>query len=109
MNVEQYIEQVHREPWHLLRNNCFHKSIRIFRAARRSGIPTNLVLALEKAPKKLGGVIPIILPHAHVIVNGVAVHVGFSPEQEETHWKNSEMKIYLPITLGKSRPRSCKC
>jgi len=99
--MEQYIEQVHREPFSLLHNNCYHKALRIVRRARSLGLPANLVICISRAPKKLVGIIPIISPHGYALVNGVKVDVALSPEQEEKYWKNSERKIYLPVIWGK--------
>lgn len=97
--MRQYIDQVYREPFSLLHNNCLHKAGRIVRKARSLGMQADLVICISKPPKKLGGIIPIINPHAYAVVNGIKVDVGFSPEQEQKYWKNSERKIYLPIVV----------
>jgi len=97
--MERYIDQVHREPFSLLRNNCYRKAARIVRKARSLGVPANVLICISKPPKKLWGIVPIINPHAYALVNGVKVDVGLSPEQEQRYWKNSERKIYLPLKI----------
>lgn len=101
--MEQYIDQTYREPYTLLRNNCFHKAVRIVRKARSLGVPASLVICISLAPKKLWGFIPIISPHGYAVVNGVKIDVALSPEQEQKYWKNSERKIYLPIVVGRGK------
>lgn len=101
--MEEYIEQIHREPFSLLHNNCLHKAIKIVRKARSLGMPANVVICISNPPKKLWGIVPFINPHAYALVKGVKVDVGLSPEQEQKYWKNSERKIYLPIVVGRGK------
>lgn len=97
--MEQYIDQVHREPFSLLHNNCFHQVLRLVKKARSLGIQANMVICISKAPKKLWGFIPIVSSHAYAIIDGVKVDVALSPEQEKKYWKNTERRIYLPIKI----------
>lgn len=95
--LRQRIEEVHNTPWNLLFNNCTHKSIKIFGAAKELGIKAELISCLARLPC-WGGI--IILPHMFVMVDGEKVNVSLSPEQERKYFRNDQYKIYLPIRIA---------
>lgn len=99
IEMRRFIESVYQEPFSLLTNNCFHKSIRIAQKARDLGKDAQLVPCWSIAPKRLLGIIPIISPHAYALIDDEKVDVALSPVQEQKYWKNSERKIILPIRL----------
>lgn len=104
--LEDYIELVHREPYHILKNNCIHKTVKIFRKCKELNYPAKFVLCFSKTPpiwrfmgkRKL---IPLMLPHCYLIIDGGRVDVSLSPEQEEELFPNGDIKVYLPIVIAR--------
>jgi len=106
MNAEmtKYIKQIHNETYNLFRNNCAHKSLKIFKQAKELGIRAELVVCISRRPG-IRGLIPLfgLGPHVFVLLNGQKVDVALSPEQEEKYWKNSDLKIFLPVKLARRK------
>lgn len=100
-NIEmtQFIEEVYQEPFSVLNNNCFHKSIKIARKAQELGKDASLVLCWTLVSQNMIGGFPTIQPHMYAEVEGQRVDVVFDPLAEERHCKNSEQVILLPLRL----------
>jgi len=99
--MEQFIEEVHREPWSPLSNNCFYKSIKIARKAQEQGKNANLILCWTIVRQRMPGGFPTIQPHMYVEVEGQKVDVTFDPASEKRHCKNSDQAIIFPLRLPK--------
>lgn len=95
--MEQFIDEVYYEPYSLLGNNCFHKSIRIVRKARALELGANLVIEpIAIIPRRTFPYIPRIHPHCFVRLKGQKVDVAFDPATEQTWCKNSEIISLAP-------------
>jgi len=106
MNAEmtKYIRQIHNETYNLFGNNCIRKSLKIFKKAKEMGIQAELVVCISRRPG-IRGLIPLfgLGPHVFVLLNGQKVDVALSPEQEEKYWRNSDLKIFLPMKLARQK------
>lgn len=100
--IEQFIDNVYREPYSLLGNNCFHKSIKIMRKAHELGLQANLVIEpIAIISKHTFPYIPRILPHCFVRLEGRKVDVAHDPDTEKIWCKNSEIISFAPLDLPK--------
>ncbi len=98
--MEQFINQIYHEPYSLLGNNCFHKSIRIVRKARTLELRANLVIEpIAIIPRHTSPFIPRILPHCFVRLEGQKVDVAFDPVTEKVWCKNSQIISIAPVNL----------
>jgi hypothetical protein len=106
MNDEmtKYIGRIHNETYNLFANNCIHKSLKIFKKAKELGIKAELVVCISSVPG-IRGLIPLfgLWPHFFVLLEGQKVDVALSPEQEEKFWKNSDLKIFLPLKIARQK------
>lgn len=99
--MEYFIEQVYQEPYSILRNNCFHKSLKIVRRARELGKDADLILCWTIIRHKSVGGFPAIQPHMYAEIERQRIDVSFDPISEEKYCKNSEQIILLPLRLPK--------
>jgi len=100
--MEQFIEEVYHEPYSLLGNNCFHKSIEIVRKAKELGKDANLVICWSIENERiLKGLPPVVQPHAYAEVEGERVDVAYNPDTEKILCSNTERTTVLPIRLPK--------
>lgn len=98
--MKQFIDKVYHEPFSLLTNNCFHKSIKVVRKAHELGLSANLVVApISITPRRTFPFIPRILPHCFVRLEGQKVDVALDPATEEAWCKNSQIISIAPIDL----------
>jgi hypothetical protein len=97
--LQQFIDKVYREPYSVLNNNCFRKSIKIVKKARELGKEANLVLCWTIVHHNMLGGFPTIQPHMYAEVEGQTVDVAFDPDGEKRHCKNNEQIVMLPIKL----------
>lgn len=75
--VEAMAERLRQEQYHLLRNDCIAKSLRLKKACFAEGIPARMVICLGKSRCRLFGR-PLFIPviHAWVEVAGVRVETS---------------------------------
>jgi len=109
--MKRFIEEVYREPYSLISNNCIHKSVKIARKARELGKDARLIACFSLVPMKILRRFPTIQPHMYVEVEGNRVDVSLDPHHEEVYCKNSEKIIILPVklpTLCQQRSRKNK-
>jgi hypothetical protein len=99
--LRRFIEEVYKEPYSLLSNNCVHKSIKIAKKAQELGMETRLVACLTFARMKILKRFPTIQPHMYVEVMGKRVDVSADPYHEEIFCKNTEKIILFPVKLPK--------
>jgi len=101
-NVEmrQFIEKVYEEPYSLVANGCFQKSVKIAKKAKELGKDANLVLCWSvERPRILRGLPPVVMPHMYVEIEGEKVDVSYDPDIEEVLCANEERVTILPIKL----------
>jgi hypothetical protein len=80
MPLEALIKEIREEPFHLLSNNCFHKSFRFKRRCRELGITARVVvcLGLNRA-KWFGHWVTIPVLHAWGEVKRERIELGQPP------------------------------
>jgi len=101
--MQQFIEEVYREPYSLLKNNCFHKSLKIVRKARESGKDARLVICWSIENERiLEGLPPYVQPHAYAEIEGERVDVAYDPDTEKVLCGNKDRAIIFPIKLPKT-------
>jgi len=101
LEMKQFIEEVYREPYSLISNNCIHKSIKIAKKAGELGQNAQLVACWSIVPMKILRGFPTVQPHMYVEVEGGRVDVSLDPHHEEVYCKNNEKIIILPVKLPK--------
>jgi len=89
--MEHFIEEVYHEPYSLLKNNCFHKSMEIVEKARSLGKDANLVICWSIENEKiLRGLPPVVQPHTYAEIEGKKVDVAYNPDTERILCNNTE-------------------
>ncbi len=83
VEMKRFIEEVYREPYSLISNNCIHKSVKITKRVRELGRDAHLVACWFIVPLKILGGFPTIQPHMYVEVEGKRVDVSLDPRREE--------------------------
>lgn len=101
VKLKQFIEEIYRQPYSLINNNCIHKSVKIAKKARELGKDARLVACWSIVPMKVLRGFPTLQPHMYVEVEGKRVDVSLDPHHEEIYCKNSKKIILLPIKLSK--------
>lgn len=105
--LEQFIEEVHNEPYNLLVNNCIHKHIRIVRKARNLGHDASLMGCIPILPIKPVAGIPLVgRPHFYAEVDGKTVDVSMEPALEAVMWRNEDIFRLIPVNLSKLKPHN---
>ena len=98
--MERFIDEVYHEPYSLLGNNCFHKSAKIVRKARKLGLEAKLVIEpIAIILRCTFPFIPRILPHCFVRLEGQKVDVALDPDTEKIWCKNSQIISFASIDL----------
>ena len=98
--MKQFIDQVYHEPFSLLTNNCFHKSIKVVRKAHELGLSANLVVApISITPRGTFPYIPRVLPHCFVRLEGQKVDVPLDLATEQIWCENNQIISIAPIDL----------
>ena len=99
MELEQYIERIHNQPYNLFCNNCYHKAIRIHKFAKKGGIYSELIHCIVGIPR-VRWYFPPFFIHMYTLIEGKKVDVTLSPEQEKKYFPNEAYKVYLPVRVG---------
>ena len=98
--MEKFIDEIYHEPYTLIRNNCYHKSIKIAKRARELGNDTDLIICWSIENSRIfKGLPPVIMPHMYTEVNGRKVDVAYDPDTEKVLCSNTERVTALPIKL----------
>lgn len=103
-NLEQFIEDVHNEPFNILSNNCVHKHIRIVNKARELGHEASLMGSISVIPVKPMAGVPLISPHFYAKVDGKTIDVSMEPAMEEVIWRNEDIIRIAPVNMSKLKP-----
>ncbi|MDP2730033.1 MAG: hypothetical protein Q8O55_06095 [Dehalococcoidales bacterium] len=96
-----FIDEVYREPYSLLRNNCIKKSFKIKARAEALGKQADLIGCISIVPIKKWHNLPTINPHVYLEVEGKKVDVSLDPEHEKVYCKNSEKRLILPVNISR--------
>ena len=98
--MKQFIDKVYHEPFSLLTNNCFHKSIKVVRKAHELGLSANLVVApISITPRRTFPYIPMVPPHCFVRLKRQKVDVARDPATEQIWCENNQIISIAPIDL----------
>jgi len=104
--LEEFIEDIHEEPYNFLSNNCVHKHARIIRKARELGHDASFMGCIAVKPFKPAADFPMIGPHFYAEVDGKTVDVSMEPALEQVICKNEDVFRLLPANISKLKPWS---
>jgi len=99
--LSSFIDEVYREPYFLLGNNCIRKSLKIKARAEALGKKADLICCISIVRIKKWHNFPTINPHVYTEIEGERVDVSLDPGHEKIYCKNSEKKIILPVNISK--------
>lgn len=99
--LSSFIDEVYRQPYFLLGNNCIRKSLKIKTKAEELGKQADLVCCISIVPIKKWHNFPTVNFHMYVEVEGKKVDVSLDPEHEARYCKNSEKKLILPVNISR--------
>ena len=102
MNEElsAFIDEVYKEPYSLVFNNCIDKSLRIMAKAESLGMRTDLIGCIAVLKAKRYRNLPVVSPHFYAEIDGKKVDVALDPVREEIYCKNSEVGIVMPVNIS---------
>ncbi len=108
--LAEFVDEVYKEPYSLVFNNCIDKSLRIMAKAESLGMKADLIgcVAILKASCYRG--MPIVSPHFYSEIDGRKVDVALDPVREQIYCLNSEVKIVMPVNIsemGRAFFRKC--
>ena len=101
--LSSFIDEVYREPYSLLRNNCIKKSLKIKAKAEELGKRADLICCISIVPIKKWHNFPTINPHVYTEIEGKKIDVSLDPRHEEIYCKNSEKKLIMPVNISRLR------
>ena len=101
--LSSFIDEVYREPYFLLGNNCIRKSLKIKARAEALGKRADLICCVSIVRIKKWHNFPTINPHVYIEIEGEKVDVSLDPGHEKIYCKNSEKKIILPVNISRLR------
>ena len=99
--LSSFIDEVYREPYFLLGNNCIRKSLKIKAKAEELGKHTDLITCLSIVPIKKWHNFPTLNFHLYAEIDGKKVDVSLDPGHEARYCKNSEKKLILPVNISR--------
>jgi len=102
MNEElsAFIDEVYKEPYSLVFNNCIDKSLRIMAKAESLEMKADFIGCIAVLRAKRWHNIPIVSPHFYSEIDGKKVDVALDPLREEIYCKNSEVRIVMPVNIS---------
>lgn len=105
MNEElsAFIDEVYKEPYSLIFNNCIDKSLRIMAKAKSLGMKADFIGCIAILPAKGYRNLLIASPHFYSEIDGKKVDVALDPIREQIYCKNSEVKIVTPMNISEIR------
>ena len=110
MNEElaAFVDEVYKEPYSLVFNNCIDKSLRIMAKAESLGMKTDLIGCIAIVSAKRWHNLPIVSPHFYAEIEGKKVDVALDPVREEIYCKNSEVRIVMPVNISEIGRAFCR-
>lgn len=98
-----FIGKIYKEPYNFFTNNCYHKSVKIIREARRLGLRADLIFCGSVVKVRKWHNFPILGVHFYSIVEGEKVDVALDPAREKEYCRNEEVILFLPINLSRKK------
>ena len=95
VKMDEFIGNEHLKRFGI-RNNCITKSLRIWKEARRRGIPASLIMCFS-IPNI--GFLHWISPHMYCILDGEMVDVAVDPETESRFYIKNDIPKILPVNI----------
>lgn len=95
-----FIDEVYKEPYSLIFNNCIDKSLRIMAKAESLGMKTDFIGCIAVLKAKRYRNLLIVSPHFYSEIDGKKVDVALDPIREEIYCKNSEVRIVMPVNIS---------
>ena len=104
--LEEYIEEIHQEPYSILGNNCIDKHLKIVKKARELGHQADMIGCISVIPIAPAGGFPLVGPHFYAEVDGQMVDVTMQPDLERVICPNDAITRLLPINISQAQPCS---
>ena len=101
--LSSFIDEVYKEPYSLLSNNCINKSLKIKTKSEELGKRADLICCISIIPMKKWHNFPAISPHVYTEIEGKKIDVSLDPGHEEIYCKNSVKKLIMPVNISKLR------
>ena len=101
--LSSFIDEVYKEPYSLLSNNCISKSLKIKARSEELGKRADLICCISIVPIKKWHNLPTINFHVYIEIDGKKIDVSLDPGHEEIYCKNSEKKLIMPVNISKLR------
>jgi len=95
-----FVDEVYKEPYSLVFNNCIDKSLRIMVKAESLGMKADFIGCIAVLKAKRYRNLPIVSPHFYAEIDGKKVDVALDPIRERIYCKNSEVKIVMPVNIS---------
>lgn len=99
--LSTFIDEVYREPYSLLGNNCLRKSLRIKARAEALGKKVDLICCLSVVPIKKWHNLPTVNLHVYSEIEGEKVDVSLDPGHEAIYCKNSQKRLIMPVNVSR--------
>jgi len=86
--VAELVRKLQREPWHVLKNHCFHKAFKFKRMCAARGIKAKVILTIGIQPV-LKWHLAYVSLHARGWINGKEYEVAHTREYVSPFWTNA--------------------
>lgn len=97
--LRQYIQQVYKSKYSILRNGCFQKSFRIVKEARRLGHSASLMVCISHPARSALFGLSLYTIHVYALIDGTKIDVAFDPTTEKERTRNEEVKMTRGIPI----------
>lgn len=97
--LRQYIQQVYKSKYSILRNSCFQKSIHINKEARRLGHKASLVVCISHPTHSALFGWSLYTIHFYAVIDGVKVDVAFDPKTERQRIRNEDVEMTKGVVI----------
>jgi len=74
--IDRLVHNLQQENWSMLKNNCFHKSIKFYRVCRARGLDAHILVGIGIQITRRPIRIPFLSAHARGWVDGVEYEVS---------------------------------
>ena len=96
-----FIDAVYHERYSLFANNCIHKSLKIRKRARETGMQADLIICISVVRMKILRNLPVVSPHMYTLIEGKMVDVSLDPGHEARYCLNSEKGLLFPVNISR--------
>ena len=95
-----FVDEIHKEPYSFVFNNCIDKTLRIMAEAEKKGVKSDFIGCIAIYRFKRYHNAPIVSPHFYAEIEGQKVDVTFNPAYEKVYCQNSDAEIVMPVNVS---------